>query len=52
MVDLVTAGISSSSFWSYLASVVGDFDAEVKAAKGVAPLSKLLIYEVGAYLIY
>jgi alkaline phosphatase D len=31
MVDLVTAGISSSSFWSYLASVVGDFEADVKA---------------------
>ncbi len=31
MVDLVTAGISSSSFWSYLASVVGDFESDVKA---------------------
>jgi alkaline phosphatase D len=31
MVDLVTAGISSSSFWSYLASVVGDFETDVKA---------------------
>ncbi|PTQ90828.1 alkaline phosphatase D family protein [Agitococcus lubricus] len=31
MVDLVTAGISSSSFWSYLASVVGDFQQEVDA---------------------
>ena len=33
MVDLVTAGISSSSFWTYLASVVGDFETEVKAVK-------------------
>lgn len=33
MVDLVTAGISSSSFWSYLASVVGDFETEVTAVK-------------------
>lgn len=33
MVDLVTAGISSSSFWSYLASVVGDFESEVTAIK-------------------
>ncbi len=33
MVDLVTAGISSSSFWSYLAGVVGDFESEVNAVK-------------------
>lgn len=33
LVDLVTAGISSSSFWSYLADVVGSFEAEVKAVK-------------------
>ncbi|RZU38413.1 alkaline phosphatase D [Fluviicoccus keumensis] len=31
LVDLVTAGISSSSFWSYLAGVVGSFEDEVKA---------------------
>ncbi|MDO9178436.1 MAG: alkaline phosphatase D family protein [Agitococcus sp.] len=33
MVDLVTAGVSSSSFWTYIASVVGDFAEEVKATK-------------------
>lgn len=33
LVDLVTAGISSSSFWSYLAGVVGSFEDEVKAVK-------------------
>ncbi len=33
MVDLVTAGISSSSFWTYIASVVGSFEEEVKATK-------------------
>ena len=51
MVDLVTAGISSSSFWSYLASVVGDFDAEVKAIKAartLAPTSYINNLESGA----
>lgn len=33
LVDLVTAGISSSSFWSYLAGVVGSFEEEVNAVK-------------------
>ena len=51
MVDLVTAGISSSSFWSYLASVVGDFETEVKAIKAartLAPTSYVNNLESGA----
>ena len=51
MVDLVTAGISSSSFWSYLASVVGDFETDVKAIKAartLAPTSYINHLESGA----
>lgn len=51
MVDLVTAGISSSSFWSYLASVVGFFETEVKAikvARTLAPTSYVNNLESGA----
>ena len=33
IVDLVTAGVSSSSFWSYLAGVVGSFQDDVTATK-------------------
>lgn len=53
LVDLVTAGISSSSFWSYLADQVGDFEAEVnkiKKARAANPTGYINTLESGSPL--